>query len=272
MLRELHLPSNGTKSIYKKEQVGQLKIAVRLDDITPDMDYEKFYKMKQILDTYQIKPLIGVVPFNEDKNLMRSPKMEDFAGFLQGLTNEGWVVALHGYEHLYSTSKGGLFPLNHFSEFAGLSFEKQDEMIAKGKDRLASWGIATDIFMAPAHSFDKNTLKALKKNGFVYVTDGFGKKPFVRNGLIFLPIAIKQSDCYKDTEGYTTLVYHTNTMDDKDFERCKKMFEDNRESLISYEEMLKQTPRKRGMFGNIWEFGVATCKHLLVKLRAKARA
>lgn len=249
-----------------------MKIAVRLDDITPDMDYEKFYNMKQILDTYQIKPLIGVVPFNEDKNLMRNPKMEDFAGFLQGLTKEGWVVALHGYEHLYSTSKGGLFPLNHFSEFAGLSFEKQDEMIAKGKEQLASWGIATDIFMAPAHTFDKNTLKALKKNGFTHMTDGFGKQPFVRNGLIFLPIAIKQSDCYKEKEGYTTLVYHTNTMDDTDFERCKKMFDDNRESLISYEEMLKQTPRKRGMFGNLWEFGVATCKHLLVKLRAKARA
>ena len=249
-----------------------MKIAVRLDDITTDMEYEKFYKMKQILDTYQIKPLIGVVPFNEDKNLMRSPKMEDFAGFLQGLTKEGWVVALHGYEHLYSTSKGGLFPLNHFSEFAGLSFEKQDEMIVKGKEQLASWGIATDIFMAPAHTFDKNTLKALKKNEFTHMTDGFGKQPFVRNGLTFLPIAIKQSDCYKDTEGYTTLVYHTNTMDDTDFERCKKMFDDNRESLISYEEMLKQTPRKRGMFGNLWEFGVATCKYLLVKLRAKAKA
>lgn len=246
-----------------------MRITVRLDDITPDMDYEKFYKMKQILDTYQIKPLIGVVPFNEDKNLMKSPKMEDFAGFLQGLINEGWVVALHGYEHLYSTAKGGLFPLNHFSEFAGLSFEKQDEMIAKGKERLAGWGIETDIFMAPAHSFDRNTLKALKKNGFSYVTDGFGKKPFVRSGLVFLPIAIKQSDCYKETEGYTTLVYHTNTMDDKDFERCKKIFEDNRKSFISYEELLKKSPSKRWFVGNMWEYGMATLKHILVGLRAR---
>ena len=249
-----------------------MKIAVRLDDITPDMDYEKFYKMKQILDTYQIKPLIGVVPFNEDKNLMKSPKMEDFAGFLQGLINEGWVVALHGYEHLYSTAKGGLFPLNHFSEFAGLSFDKQNDMIAKGKDRLAGWGIETNIFMAPAHTFDRNTLKALKKNGFVYVTDGFGKCPYLRKGLVFLPIAIKQSDCYKDTGGYTTLVYHTNTMDEKDFERCKKLFENNKESLIPYGEMLKQIPRKRSMFGTLWEYGVATLKNILVRIRSKAKA
>jgi len=249
-----------------------LRITVRLDDITPDMDYEKFYKMKQILDTYQIKPLIGVVPFNEDKNLMKSPKMEDFAGFLQGLINEGWVVALHGYEHLYSTAKGGLFPLNHFSEFVGLSFDKQNDMIAKGKDRLAEWGIATDIFMAPGHTFDRNTLKALKKNGFTYVTDGFGKKPFIRNGLVFLPIAIKQSDSYKDNDAYTTLVFHTNTMEDKDFAHYAKMFDDLKDSFISYGEYMNIKPHKRGLLGNGLEYLIAMLKNVLVRIRSKAKA
>ena len=205
-----------------------MKIAVRLDDITPDMDYEKFYRMKQLLDTYQIKPLIGVVPFNEDKNLMRNPKREDFAEFLQGLLQEGYVAALHGYKHLYSTKKGGLFPLNHFSEYVGVPFEKQNEMIAKGKQQLQEWGIETDIFMAPGHTFDKNTLKALVKNGFRYVTDGFGKRPYIRKGLVFLPIAIKQTDCYKQKDDYTTLVFHTNTMEDKDFEKYERMFEENK--------------------------------------------
>ena len=142
-------------------------------------------------------------------------------------------------------------------------------MIAKGKEQLANWGIETDIFMAPAHSFDRNTLKALKKNGFSYVTDGFGKKPYIRKGLVFLPIAIKQSDCYKNTEGYTTLVYHTNTMEEKDFERCKKIFEDNKEKLIPYKEYLEQLPRKRNLFGKLWEYGMATLKHILVGLRAR---
>ena len=246
-----------------------MKIAVRLDDITPDMDYDKFNKMKQLLDTYQIKPLIGVVPFNEDKNLMRNPKREDFSDFLQELVKEGWMVALHGYEHLYSTDKGGLFPLNQYSEFAGIPYGKQEEMIAKGKAQLFHWGVDTDIFMAPAHTFDRNTLKALKKNGFRYVTDGFGKQPYVRKGLVFLPIAIKQSDCYKDTEGYTALVYHTNTMEENDFERCKKMFEDNKSSFISYAEYKKQQPCNRSVLGHVWEYGMATLKHVLVRLRAR---
>ena len=245
-----------------------MKIAVRLDDITPDMDYEKFYRMKQLLDTYQIKPLIGVVPFNEDKNLMRNPKREDFAEFLQGLLQEGYVAALHGYKHLYSTKKGGLFPLNHFSEYVGVPFEKQNEMIEKGKQQLQEWGIETDIFMAPGHTFDKNTLKALVKNGFRYVTDGFGKRPYIRKGLVFLPIAIKQTDCYKQKDDYTTLVFHTNTMEDKDFEKYERMFEENKTSFISYEDYMKQKPCKRTVFGHVWEYGMATLKHFLVKLRA----
>ena len=243
-----------------------MKIAVRLDDITPDMDYEKFYKMKQLLDTYQIKPLIGVVPFNEDKNLMRNPKREDFAEFLQGLINEGWLLALHGYKHLYTTHKGGLFPLNHFSEYVSIPLEKQDEMIAEGKAQLQRWGIDTDIFMAPAHSFDGNTLRALKKNGFHYVTDGFGKRPYVRKGLVFLPIAVKQSDCYKDNAGFTTLVYHTNTMEEKDFERCRNLFEDNKNFFIPYTDYREQKPSNRSIFAHVWEYGMATLKHYLVKL------
>lgn len=246
-----------------------MKIAVRLDDITPDMDYEKFYRMKQLLDTYQIKPLIGVVPFNEDKNLMRNPKRGDFAEFLQGLLQEGYVAALHGYKHLYSTKKGGIFPLNHFSEYVGVSFEKQDEMIAKGKKQLQNWGVDTDIFMAPGHTFDGNTLKALKKNGFRYVTDGFGKQPYIRKELVFLPIAIKQTDCYGKTEGYSTLVFHTNTLEDSDFVRYEKIFEEHKDSFISYADYLKQKPSIRTVFGHVWEYGMATMKHFLVKLRAK---
>lgn len=246
-----------------------MKIAVRLDDITPDMDYAKFYKMKEILDTYQIKPLIGVVPFNEDKNLTRNPKREDFAEVVQSLVREGYVIALHGYQHLYSTQMGGLFPLNHFSEYAGVPFEKQDEMIRKGKEQLQNWGMDTDIFMAPGHTFDGNTLKALLKNGFRYVTDGFGNKPYVRKGLVFLPIAVRQSDCMRKKDGYTTLVFHTNTMEEKDFVRYRNLLEDNKDCFISYSEYLAQKPCSRSVFGHAWEYGMATIKHTLVKLRAR---
>ena len=49
-----------------------MKIAVRLDDITPDMDWQRFFRFKALLDQYQVKPLIGVVPDNRDENLRGS--------------------------------------------------------------------------------------------------------------------------------------------------------------------------------------------------------
>ena len=69
-----------------------MKTAIRMDDITSDMDFEKFYRVKKLLDTYQIKSLIGVVPFNRDKNLKRNPARlarkhdcEDFPSFFTPL-------------------------------------------------------------------------------------------------------------------------------------------------------------------------------------------
>ena len=42
------------------------QFSIRLDDITPDMDWEQFYRVKKILDKFSIKPLIGIVPDNQD--------------------------------------------------------------------------------------------------------------------------------------------------------------------------------------------------------------
>ena len=106
-----------------------MKIAVRLDDITPDMDWQCFFRFKALLDQYQVKPLIGVVPDNRDENLRGSSESRkdapaDFYAYIRGLQEEGWSVALHGMNHVYSTKKGGLFPLNDFSEYAGKPYEE----------------------------------------------------------------------------------------------------------------------------------------------------
>ena len=45
------------------------KISIRMDDITPDMDWTKFMRFKALCDKYRIRPLVGVVPDNQDPNL-----------------------------------------------------------------------------------------------------------------------------------------------------------------------------------------------------------
>ena len=244
-----------------------MKTAIRMDDITSDMDFEKFYRVKKILDRYQIKPLLGIVPFNQDDNLKRNPCCEDFSTFLKMLKEEGYILALHGCYHVYTTDKKGLFPLNNFSEFAGISYEKQSEMIAKGKQRLLEWGIDTDIFMAPAHTFDRKTLRALKENGFRAVTDGFGKTPYIRDGLIFYPIAAKRKDCFSEKAGYTTLVLHANMMEEKDFEVLENRLSEHSKQFISYSEYLKIMPKKRSVLENLAEYLMAITKYVFVRLR-----
>ncbi len=251
-----------------------MKIAVRLDDITPDMDWERFFKFKALLDRYQVKPLIGVVPDNRDENLVKIKQdkvekeiPEDFWKYIKQLQSKGWVIAMHGYQHVYSTKKGGMFPLNNFSEFAGISFERQREMLEEGKKVLAQKGIETDIFMAPAHSYDRKTLKALKECGFRALTDGFGNAPYSWKGLIFYPISFQLSSAFKKKDGYSTMVVHTDTVSDEDLERYEDYFMKSNVEWISYMEYLEQEPVKGNIYGREKEFFMAKGKHLLMKLR-----
>ena len=242
-----------------------MKIAVRLDDITPDMDWSKFYAFKELLDSYGIKPLIGVVPENQDNMLALNPPKEGFWEEVKALQRQGWVIAMHGVNHVYDSKQGGMFPLNDFSEFAGHPLEIQKEKIRKGKELLEQKGIYTDFFMTPAHTYDENTLKALKENGFGKVTDGFGEYPYEWKGLIFYPISFRMSDSLKKDTGYTTMVVHTNTIDDMDY--YKKMFEEHREQFISYFEYMKILPEGRTSWDMKKEHMLAVVKHWLVKLR-----
>ncbi len=243
-----------------------MKITIRMDDITPDMDYAKFSRFKALLDKHDIKPLIGVVPENKDKKLAIEEPHEDFWSMVKELQEKGWTVAMHGLNHLYTTKAAGLFPIGGKSEFAGLSLVKQDEMIREGRRILNMNGISTDIFMAPSHSFDKNTLRALKKNDFFILTDGFGNQPFRSEGMIFYPISVKRSSSLKDErEGLVTFVYHCNTMEDKDFDKLESLLETGK--VVSYSEFRQFDIKDRNMFGNIWQYTIAKAKYTAMQIK-----
>lgn len=243
-----------------------MKIAVRLDDITPDMDWEKFRRLEKILDKNHIAPLLGIVPDNQDPNLMRNEAVEDFSKEIAQWEAKDWVLAMHGWKHIYTTKKGGLFPLNSFSEFAGVSKVKQREMIYDGKEKLQKMGINTNIFMAPAHSFDKHTLAVLKEAGFCYITDGFGEGPYEWKGLTFLPIAFQRNKDIKKDKGYTTLVFHTNTMSEQEFASFEKIAEEHKNDFISYKEFLSASVKKQTLTNRVKEYSMATFKRVLVQL------
>ena len=233
------------------------------------MDWQRFYAFKALLDKYQVKPLIGIVPDNRDENLKGTLEgaPEDFWAYVRQLKEEGWSIALHGCHHVYTTGKGGIFPLNNFSEFAGAPYETQREMLAQGKAILNENGIYTDLFMAPAHSYDKNTLRALKENGFTRVTDGFGSRPYSWQGLTFYPISYRLSRTLQKKTGYSTMVVHAGTVKKEELKNYESYFNRPGVEWISYEEYLMQEPVKRTVPGHLLEYMMAKMKYLLVKLR-----
>lgn len=249
-----------------------MKIAVRMDDITPDMDWESFRFFQRLFEEAGITPLLGIVPQNRDEALRVSEAREDFWAWMAKLSAQGYCLAMHGCYHVYTTGKGGLFPLNDRSEFAGLSYERQRELLAIGKEKLREQGIETDIFMAPAHSYDKNTLRALRELGFTKITDGFGRAPYRRCGLTFYPISFLLDKSLRQKKGATTMVIHANTATEADRRRYERIFREHRGDLISYGDYLSLPALRRGMIGEASEYLLAVVKRLLVRCRKGAKS
>lgn len=212
-------------------------MAFRLDDITPDMDWDRFYRVKAIFDKYHVEPLLGVVPDNRDPELKKGSYREDFWDVVLALKKNGWVISQHGYMHIYETSDSGLLGLKKASEFAGLPFKVQMDKILKGQTVLKSHGISTDIFMAPGHTFDRKTIKALRKSGFKYASDGYTDIPCKRGGIVFIP-------CRRSSPGLSTgmdtICIHCNDMEEADYRELERFLETNRSKVIPFSEIVNQ--------------------------------
>lgn len=249
-----------------------MKVTIRIDDITPDMNWHNFNQFRDMLTRLKIKPLIGVVPDNKDSGLSIDAPKDDFWKTILALQAEGWMVAMHGVHHCYTTRMGGEFPLNHYSEFAGVPYEKQLQMLQEGKRILEAQGVETSIFMAPAHTFDGNTLKALKQCGFTMVTDGFGDKPYQRKGITFLPIAFQTDKAFKDeTDGITTWVFHLNSLTEEQLKQIEAKMIQNRDKIINYDCFLSIEPYMQTGWQYFKERQLANTKRILVKLLKKVR-
>lgn len=85
-----------------------MQILVRFDDICPTMNFEQFGRAMEVMDKYNIKPLIGVIPDCCDPELMIDTPKEDYWDFLKHLQSKGYTIAMHGYRHAYTSAKRGL--------------------------------------------------------------------------------------------------------------------------------------------------------------------
>ncbi|MFR1517270.1 MAG: DUF2334 domain-containing protein [Clostridia bacterium] len=151
--------------MYRESDREPAKYIVRFDDICPTMNWDVWKQIVDILDAYRIKPIIAVVPNNQDLHLKYQKADPAFWQKVKRYQDNGYMVAMHGYNHVYTNHNSGLMGISANSEFATVSMAGQKEKIDLAQGIFAEHGIRVDAFVAPSHSFDRNTVKILAGGG-----------------------------------------------------------------------------------------------------------
>lgn len=210
-------------------------IIIRMDDICPRMNKDKFINCLSFLESLEIKPLLGVIPDCQD-NIFIENEILDFWEWIYDLNKKGYPIAMHGVHHVYSTEKQGIVCKRRKSEFSGLSYDEQYNLLFYGKEILKNHNIYTDVFMPPGHSYDDNTLKALNVVGFRYLTDGRSSWPYLRHGIKCIPAM----GAYRMhlNRGVLTICIHSDTMKERDYNHLSNYLSLHKKRIISWEEAL----------------------------------
>lgn len=221
---------------------------VRFDDICPTMDWAQFSRAENLMEEYGIKPLIGIIPNNQDEDQKINEPNPKFWEKMRQLQKKGYTVALHGYTHVYNQESPQTIVAGHkHSEFAGNAYEWQYEAINKGKKILNANGIETDVFFAPAHTYDKNTLRALSANGFRFISDGLSTMPYVEENVCCIPCR-SNGIPRNGKHGIYLAVAHPSEWgrEDKanDYGLLKSFCSKNKDYLVSYSELLHLKPQQ----------------------------
>ena len=212
-----------------------MKYIIRFDDITSTMSWNKFLYIKEILQNFGIKSVLGVVPENNDPKLLVDPPREDFFDFVRTWLDFGDTIAQHGQSHVYCSRDSGLLGINRKSEFAGLPYRDQLEKLSLGKATLLQQNVWEPFFMAPAHSFDSNTLRALKTLKFKAITDGYGFFPYEVASIIFVPQM--SSFPIRVGPGISTICLHVNTMKDRDVARLADFIMNKKTKFLDFKDV-----------------------------------
>ena len=240
-------------------------IIIRLDDAASFMDIEKWQRVEDILDKYKITPLVGVVPNIKDPKMIKKyQKDENFWQKVKKWENKDWIIAMHGYDHLYISKSGGLNPKCSVSEFAGIPLQIQEEKIKQGVKIFQKHNIFPKVFFAPSHTFDENTLIALKNNSDIrIISDTVSNDVYFKDDFYYVPqqIGHEANLPFK----VVTICYHPNKMEEKDFIKFENFIKTNQNKILSNKEEFNQIIKRRQL--SIYDKLLSYCYIKLRRLR-----
>jgi len=210
-------------------------------------------KCESLFDKYNIKPLLGVIPNNQDKELYVYEKKEKFWDKVRFWQEKGWEIAMHGFTHVYDTEtqKKDYFNYGGRSEFFGHNYETQLLRIRKGLEIFKKENIQIRSFFAPNHTYDENTIKALRESGIKYIIDGYGLFPYTKYDMIFIPQLF-----YKEIIlpfGIQSTQMHLNYWQENDYEIFENFILNNHKKIITFEDCINKT--NDSLFSKLINFG-----------------
>jgi len=188
---------------------------IRLDDACHGMHLHRWRRVEEVLDRHEVRPIVAVVPDNHDPKLMAGERDEGFWDKVRAWSAKGWTVAMHGCTHVMQPTESPLLlPFYKRSEFAGLDLEAQAVKIRTSWQQFLAQGIAPEVWVAPAHSFDVQTLRALQRETSIrIVSDGIAWNSYSAHGFHWIPQQLWGFS--ERRSGLWTVCLHPNTMDDQ---------------------------------------------------------
>jgi hypothetical protein len=187
---------------------------IRLDDACDTMDRRRWGLVEQVLDRHGVKPIVAVIPDNQDRSLMFEPRDAGFWDKVRGWARKDWNVAMHGYTHvMHATESKLVLPFYKRSEFAGLDLETQAGKVRAAWALFLAQAVEPKVWVAPAHGFDLLTLQAIRQETSIrVVSDGIAWDTYFEHEFHWIPQQLW--NLAERSSGLWTVCLHPNTMTD----------------------------------------------------------
>lgn len=216
---------------------------LRVDDLCPTVDREPWLRLASLILELNLKPILAVVPDNQDPELRISEPDESFWDQMRAMEQAGAAIALHGYQHRAESRGRSLVPLQRESEFAGVFGPIQRTWIQAGLEILHLHRLNPRLWVAPRHGFDCNTLEALLAEGISVLSDGFARKPFLLGGFTWIPQQLWAP--IEKRAGLWTICLHVNTITVQQFDEFAVFARKHIAQFTSVAEALSEFPPTR---------------------------
>jgi predicted deacetylase len=211
---------------------------LRFDGLCPTMSRPNWDRFQALIDEFEIRPILSVIPDNRDYRLSLESPDPDFWGRMRAMEAAGSVIALNGYRHICESETRGLLPLHRRTEFAGVNESTQQEWIHRGLEILRNHGLNPRIWVAPHHGFDRSTLRALQREGIIYLSDGFARVPFTREGITWIPQQLWKP--VNKNRGVWTICVHSNIAGNWLADRLRAFLRDHASQFTSFDRLVEE--------------------------------